>query len=172
MAMKTEVVIALAACVLAAACAPVAPKPTADAKSATCNTTEPGARCNVAVLANGSQYRCELGTFDVDPQVVELRGGRPINIFWTLSEPYAFCGQDQVYLKPGVNKDTLQPYESFGSETDDGARGANQAVFGKCKTKWHWNWSNNGSDLYVYNIQFTDTRTGRKCTIDPFIRNG
>jgi len=24
----------------------------------------------------------------------------------------------------------------------------------------------------VYNIQFTDTRTGRKCTIDPFIRNG
>ena len=41
-----------------------------------------------------------------------------------------------------------------------------------CKQRWHWNWRNDGSSLYQYNIEITDTRTNRKCTIDPFIRNG
>ena len=170
--MQARVAISLVATIVAVvACAPAGPRPTATTMSATCSTSNPGAQCNVAIR-EGSQYRCELGTFDVSPDMLELRGGRPVNIFWSLSAPYAFCGQDQVYLKPGVNKDTLQAYESFGSDNDDGTRGSNEAVAGKCKQKWHWNWANNGTDLYVYNIQFTDTRSGRKCTIDPWVRNG
>jgi len=126
--MQARVAISLVATVVAVvACAPAGPRTTATTMSATCSTSNPGAQCNVAIR-EGSQYRCELGTFDVSPDMLELRGGRPVNIFWSLSAPYAFCGQDQVYLKPGVNKDTLQAYESFGSDNDDGTRGSNEAV--------------------------------------------
>ena len=169
--MNARTPIAILAGSLLLACAPMPPSPRPGALSMDCNTAAPGAQCNVSI-APGTQYRCELGTFDVSPDVLRLTGGNAVPIFWKLREPFAFCGRDQVYLKPGVNADTLQPYESFGSETEDGSRGPNLRVAGTCKQQWHWNWSNTGSDLYVYNIQFTDTRTGRKCTIDPFIRNG
>ena len=99
-------------------------------------------------------------------------GGRPVSLVWTLPEPFGFCGDDNVYLKPGVTSDFRQAYESFGSSNADGSRGPNSSVAGTCQSKWHWNWRNTGTDLYPYNLQFTDRATGRKCTIDPWVRNG
>lgn len=145
--------------------------PRAGVSAATCDTSASGARCDVAIRP-GSAYRCEIGTFDVDPELLSLRGGRPVNIFWRIDAPFAFCTTDSVYLKPNLAQDYRQPFESFGADTDDGARGPNSAMLGKCKQRWHWNWRNDGTALYQYNIEITDTRSGRKCTIDPFIRNG
>ena len=159
--------VALAACTHTPP--PATPKP--GIAAATCDTSSGAARCDVAIRP-GSAYRCEIGSFDITPELLTLRGGRPVNIFWRVDAPYAFCGTDSVYLKPGLAQDYRQPFESFGADTDDGARGPNIAMLAKCKQRWHWNWRNDGSSLYQYNIEITDTRTNRKCTIDPFIRNG
>jgi len=160
-----------AATLTLAACAPMPSTPPPGVRSATCDTATSGARCDISVRT-GTQYACELGRFDVDPELLNLRGGRPANLVWTLPEPFAFCGDDSVYLKPGVTTDYREAYESFGSDNADGSRGPNASVSGKCKSKWHWNWRNTGSNLYQYNLQFSDKNTGRKCTIDPWVRNG
>ena len=162
----------LAASMLAlCACAPMPPSPPVGVRSADCNTSGGGARCDITVRV-GTQYACELGRFDVDPDLLNLRGGRPVSLVWTLPDPFGFCGDDNVYLKPGVTSDFRQAYESFGSSNADGSRGPNSSVAGTCQSKWHWNWRNTGTDLYPYNLQFTDRATGRKCTIDPWVRNG
>jgi hypothetical protein len=169
--MKLRTPLAIVAGSLLLACAPLPPSPRPGAMASTCDTTPPGAQCNVSI-SPGTTYRCDIGTFDINPEILQLSGGRPVPIFWTLRAPNAFCGQDSVYLKPGVTKDFREPYESFGAEKEDGSRGPNLRIAGTCKQQWHWNWSNTGNGTYIYNIQFTDTRTGLKCTIDPFIRNG
>jgi hypothetical protein len=154
-----------------AACAPMPRTPPATVRAADCNTAASGARCDVNVRV-GTQYSCDLGRFDIDPDLLNLRGGRPVNITWTLPDAYGFCGDDNVYLKPSVTSDFRQSYESFGADNLDGSRGPNSMVGAACKSKWHWNWRNSGTDLYPYNLQFTDRATGRKCTIDPWVRNG
>jgi hypothetical protein len=148
---------------------PSPPKP--GLAAATCDTGSGSGRCDVTIRP-GSMYSCEIGRFDINPEYLQLRGGRPVNLFWRIDPPFAFCGTDSVFLKPNLAQDYLQPFESFGADTDDGSRGPNAAMLGKCKQRWHWNWRNSGSALYQYNIEITDTRTGRKCTIDPWVRNG
>ena len=167
---RLAIVVAVAATL--ASCGPFRPsEPGTGIKSVSCDSAAPGARCSVAIRA-GSRFTCGDARFDVDPEVLELRNGRPVNIIWTVDAPFAFCGTNNVYLKPNLSQDYQQMYESFGSESDDGARGPNMTTLGKCKQRWHWNWRNTGTAYYQYNIELTDTRTGRSCTIDPWVKNG
>ena len=170
--MNRHALLVLVAAAILASCTPMRPsEPRSGIKSTTCDTSAPGARCTVAIRP-GSQYACGDARFDVDPEELMLRGGRPVNIVWTVDAPFAFCGTNNVYLKPNLAQDYQQMFESFGSESDDGSRGPNMVALGKCKQRWHWNWRNTGTSLYQYNIELTDTRTGRSCTIDPWVRNG
>ena len=170
--MIARLVLLTAVAAALAACGPMRPSPpTVGIKSAGCDTSTPGARCSVGIRP-GSTYACGEARFTIDPEVLELRGNRPVNIVWTVDAPFAFCGTNSVYLKPGFLQDYQEVYESFSAETDDGVRGPNMTVQGKCKQRWHWNWRNNGNAYYQYNIELTDTRTGRSCTIDPYIKNG
>ena len=142
----------------------------ADARSADC-ATGPGARCDVAIRA-GSTYACDVGRFDVSPDVVNLRGGKPVNMFWSLPDGFAFCGSDGVYLNAAIPGERRQVIESFGSNNADGSRESNAFVAANCSASWHWNYRNQGDGTYKYSIQFTHKASGRTCTIDPFIKNG
>jgi hypothetical protein len=142
----------------------------ADARSADCGTG-PGARCNIDIRA-GSKYSCDFGRFDVDPDVVNLRGGQPVNIIWSLPTGFGFCGQDGVYLNAAISGENRQVIESFGSNNVDGSRESNSFVAANCSANWHVNYRNHGDGAYKYSIRFTHKSSGRTCTIDPFIRNG
>jgi hypothetical protein len=118
-------------------------------------------------------YTCETGSFDVTPDLVNLRGGKPVNFKWELPDGAAFCGDDAVYLNPGLTVAPRQITESFGSNDDLGTRGSNEMVAKTCSTRWHWpNYRNEGTATHKYTIQFTDKGSGRTCVIDPYIRNG
>jgi len=142
-----------------------------DARAVDCDTRSGGARCDIAIRA-GSAYSCDAGRFDVDPDYLALRGGRPVNMFWRLPDGFAFCGTDGVYLASPLSADDRQVIESFGSNNSDGSRESNAFIAANCSASWHWNYRNQGASTYKYGIQFTHKASGRKCVIDPFIKNG
>lgn len=147
--------------------------PPATARWTTCNTASPGARCDVRVVrdANGS-YSCGLGRFSVDPDYLELRCGRPVNIQWDVPAPFAFCDGDGVDLKDASASGRTQVYESFGSDDKNGAR-SGLGTTAACKSFRNWRWGNTTPGAtYAYEIRFRDPRTGDQCRIDPFVRNG
>ena len=172
MIVRLAILAAAAAAATLTSCTPSVTRPTAAATGVTCNTSGPNPVCNI-VVRRGTKYRCELGSFDVEPDVLELTGGNPVTIFFRLDPPLSFCApHDQVFLKPGLAMDYQQQVESFGGEKDDGSRGPARLLMGTCKQTWHWSWSNTGTSYYQYALRFTDTRTGQKCTIDPWVKNG
>lgn len=139
-----------------------------------CDASRPGARCDVSVVSNNStgRYRCDIGRFDVSPEFVEFRGGRPVNIRFSLPQGYQFYSGDGPALKSGFLSGSYgQVYESFGADKDDGSREAFDATKA-CRSFWMWNWANtNPGSEHEYLIRFRD-REGRQCTIDPFFKNG
>ena len=153
-----------------ASCAQPTMMPSREVSTANCDTG-PGARCTVAIRS-GSTYSCGVGRFDVSPDVVQLRGGKPVNFFWELPDGFAFCNQDGVYLSSAVSPENRQVIETFGSDNADGSRATNEMVAKSCSSKWHWNYNNQGTDLYKYTIKFTEKSSGRSCVIDPWIKNG
>lgn len=142
----------------------------AELRSVDCRTG-PGARCDVAVRP-GRTYTCETGRFDVDPDYLRMRGGQPVSMIWRLPDGFAFCAGDGVYLSHSLAFDDRQVLESFGSNSDDGSREPSSFVAANCSTNWNWNYRNQGEQTYKYGIQFTHKASGRKCVIDPFIKNG
>ena len=94
--------IAISAGVLAAACASMPPEAPREARWAPCDTSRPGARCDVRIAQDpNGNYSCGLGRFSVEPDYLELRGGKPVNIQWDVPAPLKFCDGDGVALKPG-----------------------------------------------------------------------
>jgi hypothetical protein len=168
--MNLRTMVLTAAAVVALAGCPNTVMVPADARSVDCNTG-PGARCDIAIRA-GTKYSCDVGRFDVDPDYIALRGGRPVNMFWSLPDGFAFCGNDGVYLANSLSAEERQVIESFGSNNSDGSRESNAFVAANCSASWHWNYRNQGAATYKYGIQFTHKASGRKCVIDPFIKNG
>ena len=138
-----------------------------------CEASSPGARCDVKVVASSTgRYRCDSGRFDVVPEYMQLRGGRPVNVRFSLPADYQFCSADGAALKAGsLSGSYSQLYESFAADKDDGSRSSFDATK-NCRGFWIWNWGNVGAGTeHEYLIRFRD-RDGRQCTIDPFIRNG
>ena len=138
-----------------------------------CDASRPGARCDVNVVASSTgRYRCDIGRFDVVPEYTEFRGGRPVNVRFSLPEGLQFCSADGPALKSGSLSGSYgQVYESFGADKDDGSRASFDATK-SCRSFWIWNWGNVGAGTeHEYLIRFRD-RDGRQCTIDPFFKNG
>ena len=165
--------VGIVASALASACAMLPPEAPREARWVSCDTSRPGARCDVRITADpGGAYSCGLGRFSVEPEYLELRGGRPVNIHWDLSRPFQFCDGDGATLKPGWSSANGQTFESFGADGKDGTR----SEFGKtsaCKSFWSWRWGNGSHGAtYTYEIRFRHPSTGETCRIDPFIRNG
>jgi len=138
-----------------------------------CDASRPGARCDVNVVASSTgRYRCDIGRFDVQPEFMEFRGGRPVNIRFSLPDAYQFCAADGPALKSGsLSMSYGQLYESFGADKNDGSREAFD-VAKACRSFWMWNWANtNPGSEHEYLIRFRD-RDGRQCTIAPWFKNG
>jgi hypothetical protein len=137
-----------------------------------CDASQPGARCDVNVVRNDGtgRYSCSMGRFDVNPEFLEFRGGRPVNVRFNLPSGFEFCAGDGAALKAGsLSSSYPQLYESFGADKNDGTR-ADAAK--ACRQFWIWNWGNVGAGTqHEYLIRFRD-REGRQCTIDPFFKNG
>lgn len=168
MKIRTIAVSAVAVGLLAACPMPVI---VPDSVRAADCSTGPGARCDVAIRTGG-RYVCDAGRFDVDPDYIRMRGTRPVNVMWTLPDNYAFCGADGVSINGALAAERRQVIESFGSDSEDGSRAPSAFIAANCAAKWHWNYSNEGTDTYKYTIRFTHKPSGRKCVIDPWIKNG
>ena len=70
------------------ACAMLPPEAPRAARWAPCDTSRPGARCDVRVAQDpNGNYTCGLGRFSVEPDYLELRGGKPVNIQWDVPAP-------------------------------------------------------------------------------------
>lgn len=168
--MKLRTVVLASASAFVLAGCPSTVMVSADVRSVDCHTG-PGMRCDVSIRA-GRTHTCEAGRFDVEPDFIRMRGGRPVSILWRLPDGFAFCAGDGVHLDHSLAFDDRQVLESFGSNSDDGSRETNSAIAAKCSSNWTWNYRNQGEQTYKYGIQFTHKASGRKCVIDPFIKNG
>ena len=148
------------------------PRAGAEAQWVSCNTANPGARCDVRVTQDpNGPYSCALGRFRVEPDFLELTGGRPVNIQWELSAPFTFCDGDGVDLKSGWASASRQVFESYGSDKKDGARSGFETS-AACRSFRNWRWGNTtpGGE-YAYEIRFRNRNTQERCTIDPWLRN-
>ncbi|MEO8484701.1 MAG: hypothetical protein ABI585_00040 [Betaproteobacteria bacterium] len=154
-------------------CGPMPVRAPLDAAWTRCNTGGSGPRCDIRIVAdNSGPYSCGLGRFRVEPDFLELVGNRPVNIQWELSDPFAFCDRDGVDLKAGFESGRSDVFENYNSEGKDGAT-SGFATAGTCKSFRNWRWGNSSADTtYAYEIRFSDKRTGQRCRIDPFIKNG
>lgn len=165
--------LALAAAVLTG-CAhqAAAPSPSSHGR---CDTNPSGAQCSVRIVEDASgPYRCELGSFRIEPDLLELQGRKGVFIRWTLENAsrLRFCASDGdgVRLKSALVADHLNVLEAFASD-DDGAR---EGIRGgsACKPNFVWNWANRPpGTTYSYEVRFRD-RNERACLIDPWIMNG
>jgi len=141
-----------------------------------CDTNVLLPQCRIAIVEDPhGWYECELGKFRVDPDILELVGRKPGFIRWTLTEPakYQFCPSegDGVELKSDQIADHRNVFESYASDTEDGAR-LGALAGGPCKPFHNWNWSNAVPGMkYEYEIRFRN-KAGRSCFIDPWILNG
>lgn len=171
--MSTRMLAGLAvAGTLAAGCA-MSPRAIDTASWTVCDASAPGARCEVRIVANATgKYSCALGRFDVQPDFLQFRGGRPVNVRWTVPDGLQFCSGDGAALKSGfLSSSYSQLYETFGADKDDGSRIAID-IAKACRTFWFWQWGNLGAGTeHEYLIRFRD-RDGRQCTIDPWFKNG
>jgi len=162
---------AAVASALASGCM-MGPRATDSAVWSLCDASRPGARCDVNVVRNDStgKYACALGRFDVSPDFLEFRGGRPVNVRFSVPSGFEFCAADGAALKAGsLSASYPQLYESFGADKDDGSRVDTAKA---CRQFWIWNWGNLGAGTqHEYLIRFRDM-SGRQCTIDPFFKNG
>jgi hypothetical protein len=148
------------------------PKSESGFAPADCDTHGGNRTCRVEIRANPSgPYRCELGRFDVSPDFLRLQGRDRVKIQFSLDRSFAFCDTDRPFLKdPGVAWGEL--IESYGSMAEDGARSADERL-GACRPVWNWSWANSepGAE-YRFGITFRDPKSGRGCTIDPWVKNG
>ena len=165
---------ALAAGVVLLGCGTMSPKQTprslAAASWVQCNTG--GGRCDVRVTRDpNGPYSCALGRFRVEPDFLELTGGRPVNIQWELPDQFTFCDGDGIDLKPDWASASRQVFEPYGSDRKDGARSGFEAK-AACRPFRNWRWGNTtpGGE-YAYEIRFRNKDTGQGCTIDPWLRN-
>jgi hypothetical protein len=151
----------------------VAPSPSSHAR---CDTNPSGAQCSVRIVEDASgPYRCELGRFRIEPDLLELVGSRPVFVRWTVDNPsrFQFCAAsgDGVRLKSMLVADHLNVLEAFASDDDEGARQSIKAG-SPCKPNFVWNWANRPAGAtYPYEVRFRD-RDQRACVIDPWIMNG
>ena len=141
-----------------------------------CDTNVLLPQCRIAIVEDSQgRYECDLGKFRVDPDVLVLVGRKPGYIRWMLADPakYQFCASegDHVKLKSDRLADHGNVFESFASDTEDGAR-LGALAGAACKPIYNWNWSNAEPDKkYEYEIRFRN-KSGRSCLIDPWILNG
>jgi hypothetical protein len=167
------VVAAVAAAVVTFGCAqlPMTPR---DAPWQRCDTSQPGAHCDVRITPNAQgPYFCEAGGFAVDPDYLQFTGGKPVVVTWRLDGPYRFCDGDDAFLKPGWEPGPKQIFETFRSEKEDGAR-AGHGKIAACTPVRNWVWHNDpgtAGNVYRYGIRFR-APGGASCTIDPFFKNG
>lgn len=173
--MSTRTILAtLAVAVVTIGCAqlPMAPR---DARWVECDTTRPGAHCDVIITPNAQgPYFCEAGGFAVEPDYLQFRGSKPVTVSWRLPSPYRFCDADDAFLKPGWDFGRKQVAETFRSEKEDGSRGAHGST-AACTPIRNWTWQNEPSSAgneYRYGIRFRNPQTGQSCTIDPWFKNG
>ena len=140
-----------------------------------CDTNPSGAQCPVAVIEDASgPYRCDLGRFRIEPDLLELEGRNPVFVRWSMANPsrFQFCASqgDGVRLKSSLVADHLNVLEAFASD-EDGAR-MSISSGSACKPNFVWNWSNQPAGAtYSYEVRFSD-RNQRTCVIDPWILNG
>jgi hypothetical protein len=140
-----------------------------------CDTNPSGALCSVRVIEDASgPYRCELGRFRIEPDLLELLGRNAVFVRWSIDNParYQFCASegDGVRLKSTLVADHLNVLEAFASD-DDGARMSIKSG-SPCKPHFVWNWANRPAGAtYSYEVRFRD-RDQRACIIDPWILNG
>jgi hypothetical protein len=141
-----------------------------------CDTAPASAQCRIVVVEDpAGPYRCALGRFRIEPDLLELQGRNPVYIRWQIDNPsrYQFCAAegDGVTLKSSRVADHRNVLEAFASDDDDGAR---MGIKGgsACKPHFNWNWANRPAGAtYAYEIRFRD-RSLRSCVIDPWILNG
>jgi hypothetical protein len=137
-----------------------------------CDASRPGARCDVRVVQNPTgKYSCDAGRFDVQPDYLQFRGGKPVTVIFSLPSNDQFCASDGPALKSSsLLGSYAQLYESFGADKNDGSR-TTFDITKACRSVWVWNWANMGTDTHEYLIRFRD-RDGRQCLIDPYFMNG
>ena len=131
-------------------------------------------RNRVVIEDPSGPYRCDLGRFRIEPDLLELEGRNPVFVRWSMSNPsrFQFCASqgDGVRLKSSLIADHLNVLEAFASD-EDGAR-MSIASGSACKPNFVWNWSNQPPGAtYSYEVRFRD-RNQRTCVIDPWILNG
>lgn len=158
---------------LVAACASAPLSVPLDAKWVRCDTSRPGARCEIRVVEDATgPHTCALGSFRVVPAELELTGRRPVFLQWEAPRGYAFCDRDSVTLKSGFDEARGDVYESFGVDDAIGSR-KHLDTEAQCRPFRAWRWANaNPGSTHAYQIRFSDPKSGRTCTIDPWIRNG
>jgi len=165
----------LALAAVTAGCTHQAVAPSASSRGR-CDTNPSGAQCAVRVVEDASgPYRCDLGRFRIEPDLLELEGRNAVYIRWSIGDPsrYRFCASDGdgVRLKSSLLADHLNVLEAFASD-DDGARQGIMSGGSACKPNFVWNWSNRPAGAtYAYEVRFRD-RNDRACVIDPWILNG
>lgn len=165
--------VGIGAMLLLAACASTMSQAPRDARWVTCDTSRPGSRCDVRIVEDATgPHTCALGSFRVEPETLELTGRRPVFLQWEAPRGYAFCDRDSVTLKPGFDAARGDVYESFSSDDVSGSR-KHLDTEAQCRPFRSWRWANaNPGSTHAYQIRFSDPKSGRSCTIDPWIRNG
>ncbi len=155
------------------ACSPPPAKVESGFAPGNCDTGGGGQTCRIAIRASAAgPYRCDLGNFDISPDFLNLQGRDRVKLQFTLDRSFAFCDADRPFLKdPGVagSRELIESYASLG---EDGSRAAEERI-GACRPVWNWSWSNETPGAtYRYGITFRDPKSGRTCTIDPWVKNG
>lgn len=142
------------------------------AKIGTCNTASFGGQCKIAVVESASGHSCALGKFDVDPEGLELQGGKTAYIRWSLPDKYEFCAAEGDGVFPKVETAAARVVtEAYTSDREDGSRGA-IAPSASCRSFYHWTHVNKPAGIIThYEIRFRD-KAGTVCVIDPWIKNG
>ena len=158
-----KITIAAALCVLLAGCTLA---PTRDVSTAKCDTTL-NAPCRVSIVAaSDGKYGCSLGRFNVNPERLELTGRRKVDIVFTLSGKFSFCGSDGIDLV--LLSDRLRV---SGSMLPRWMRGDARA----CSAEFTLPFPANELPVdvdYPYNIVFRESDRADLCKIDPWIWNG
>lgn len=170
--MRTGWMMAIAATAISlAGCAPMLmrgePKSTAECQTGT------AAPCPIEIVRNDAsgKYSCGgLGTFDVKPDLLVLKGGQPVDIRWTLPDGFGFCGKDGIEWPLGSGG-RAQVWDSFRSSRE-GPGPRTPEARKACLPVITIGWGNVVKGTFPYAVLFhTTLGTSPLCSIDPWIRN-
>jgi hypothetical protein len=142
------------------------------ASTAECDTSK-AERCEIQITRNDAsgKYSCGLGKFDVKPDLLVLKGGQPVDITWTLSSGFGFCGGDGVEF-PWGSGGAAQVWDSFRA-TREGPGPRTPETRKACLPTVTLGWANKLEGTFSYLLLFHTTVIGPTlCRIDPWIKNG